>query len=81
MAGSPTHPVIPNLIMLWKMSPPWGEGRARARGARRHPPRPRAPFIGTQGGPLPAGLAGGPPAGRLRRLPRASKSEICYRPS
>ena len=40
------------------------------------PPRPCAPSIGTQAGPLPAGLAGGSHAGRLRRFPRASKSEI-----
>jgi hypothetical protein len=76
MAGSPTHPVMPNLIMLWKMSPPWGEGRAGARLWARGPLRPRTPFIGTQAGPLLAGLDEGPLAGRLRHLPLASKSEI-----
>jgi hypothetical protein len=44
MVGSPTHPVMPNLVMLWKMSPPWGEGRAGARlwarGPVRRPPEP-----------------------------------------
>ena len=31
MVGSPTRPVMPNLIMLWKMGPLRGEGRAGAR--------------------------------------------------
>jgi hypothetical protein len=53
-----------------------GRGAGAGQGCAPPPPRPRAPFIGTQGGPLPAGSAGGPHAGRLRRLPRASKSEI-----
>ena len=70
MVGSPTHPVMPNLVMLWKMSPLWGEGRAGARLWAPGPPRPRAAPIGTQAGPLPAGLAGGPHAGRQRRLPQ-----------
>jgi hypothetical protein len=30
VAGSPTHPAMPNLIVLWKMSPLWGEGRGGA---------------------------------------------------
>jgi hypothetical protein len=40
------------------------------------PLRPRAPFIGTQAGPLPAGLTGGSRAGRQRRLPQASNLDL-----
>ena len=53
-----------------------GRGAGAGQGCAPPPPRPRAPFIGTQAGPLPAGLAGGSHAGRQRRLPLASKSEI-----
>ena len=69
MVGSPTHPVMPDMIMLWKMSPPWGEGRAGARLCPQGLFRALAPPFGTQAGPLPAGLAGGARAYRLRRLP------------
>jgi hypothetical protein len=31
VVGSPTHPVMPNLVMLWKMSPLRGRVRAGAR--------------------------------------------------
>ena len=55
---------------------PVGRGAGAGQGCAPPPPWPRAPFIGTQAGPLPAGLAGGSHAGRLRRFPRASKSEI-----
>ena len=30
VVGSPTHPVMPNLVMLWKMSPLRGGVRAGA---------------------------------------------------
>ena len=76
MVWSPTHPVMPNLVMLWKMSPLWGEGRAGARLCPLGLARPLAPPFGTQTGPLPAGLAGGVRAHRPRWLPLASKSEI-----
>ena len=31
VVGSPTHPVMPDLIMLWEVGPLRGEGRAGAR--------------------------------------------------
>jgi hypothetical protein len=31
VVGPPTHPVMPDLIVLWKMGPLRGEGRAGAR--------------------------------------------------
>jgi hypothetical protein len=31
VVGSPTHPVMPNLVVLWKMGPLRGEGRAGGR--------------------------------------------------
>jgi hypothetical protein len=58
MAGSPTHPVMPNLVMLWKMSPLRGGVRvgarlwARGRGA---PPAGAGPQLGPNG--IPGGLA------------------------
>jgi hypothetical protein len=71
MVGSPAHPVMPNLIVLWKVSPPWGEGRAGARLCPLGSTCPLAPPFGTQTGPLPAGLAGGASARRPRRFPLA----------
>jgi hypothetical protein len=52
IVGSPTHPVMPNLIVLWKMGPPWGEGRAGARLCPQGLFRALAPPFGTQAGPL-----------------------------
>ena len=56
VVGSPTHPVMPNLVMLWKMSPLRGGVRAGARLWARGPAR-RA---GSQLGPnrSPGGLVG-----------------------
>jgi hypothetical protein len=48
---------------------PAGRNAGAGQGCALAPLRPRAPFIGTQAGPLPAGLAGGSRAGRQRRLP------------
>ena len=60
MVGSPTHPVMPNLIMLWEMGPLRGEGRAgathRARGG-----------IGPESKHGVAGDIPGPLRGDLRR--------------
>jgi hypothetical protein len=40
MVGSPTHPVMPHLVMPWKMSPPSGRG---AGGCQVVPTRTRSP--------------------------------------
>jgi hypothetical protein len=39
VVGSPTHPVMPNLLVLWKMSPLWRGVRAGARLWARGPAR------------------------------------------
>ena len=82
MAGSATHPVIPNLIMLWKMSPPWGEGRARARGARRHPPGPARRLLAPRAAPFrlvrPGGRMRAACAGCREPLNRRSSLVITY---
>jgi hypothetical protein len=59
VVGSPTHPVMPDRIMLWKMSHLRGGGGAGTGLCLLGPPRPLAPPFGTQAGPLSAGLAGG----------------------
>jgi hypothetical protein len=73
VVGSPTHPVMPHLIMLWKMSPLWREVRAGARLWARGPVR-RAELgrnwaqTEAQGGWLGrAGPAGWPLGGKARR--------------
>ena len=58
MAGSPTHPVMPNLVMLWKMGPLRGEGRAGARLWLREATRRARGAIGSE---LKPGAAGGEP--------------------
>jgi hypothetical protein len=68
VAGSPTHPVMPNLLMLWKMSPV-GRGAGGCQGVPQGLFRALAPPFGTQAAPLPAGLAGAVRACRPRRLP------------
>jgi hypothetical protein len=57
VVGSPTHPVMPNLVMLWKMNPLRGGVRAGARLWARGPAARRA---GSQLGPnrSPGGLVG-----------------------
>jgi hypothetical protein len=55
-----------------------GGGRGPGVRARLHSARPRR-LLTPRPGPLPVGLAGGSYAGRLRRLPPASKSEILPR--
>jgi hypothetical protein len=62
VVGSPTHPAMPNLVMLWKMSPLRGEVRAGARLWARCPARRSWVITGPK--PKPGG-AGGPP-GPLR---------------
>jgi hypothetical protein len=39
VVGSPTHPVMQNLVVLWEMSPLWGGVRAGARLWARGPAR------------------------------------------
>jgi hypothetical protein len=60
--GSATHPVMPNPIVLWKMSPLWAtvgrEGRAGARLWARGPVRRNRGAIGPKSKP---GAAGGTP--------------------
>jgi hypothetical protein len=55
----PDHPVMPNLIMVWKMSALCGGCRAGARLCPLGLARPLAPPFGAQTDPLPAGLTGG----------------------
>ena len=54
MVGSPTHPVMPNLVMLWKMSPLRGGVRVGAR--LWAPPAGAGPQLGPNRSP--GGLAG-----------------------
>jgi hypothetical protein len=69
VVGSPTHPVMPNLVMLWKISPLQGGVRAGTRlWAREATRRAR----GTTGSELKPGAAGGEP-GPLRGLGAVEK--------
>jgi hypothetical protein len=68
MVGSPTHPVMPNLIMLWKMGPPWGEGRAVARLWAGGPARRNRGITGPKSKPKGAGGEPGPPGEASQRL-------------
>jgi hypothetical protein len=72
VVGSPTHPVMSNLVVLWKMSPLRGGVRAGARLWARGPARrswaatgPK-PNPGVDVGPL------GPPRGEARGQPRVT---------
>ena len=56
VVGSPTHPVMPNLVMLWKMSPLRGGVRAGARLWARGPAR--RSWVATGPKPKPGGLLG-----------------------
>jgi hypothetical protein len=74
VVGSPTHPVMPNLVMLWKISPLRGGVRAGtglwARGATR---RARG-AIGSELKPGAAGGEPGPLRGQARWLERVTYS-------
>jgi hypothetical protein len=67
VVGSPTHPVMPNLIMLWKMSPLRREVRAGARLWVRG--LARRSWVETGPKPKPGGAGGapGPLRGEARR--------------
>ncbi len=67
MVGSPTHPVMPNLVVLWKMSPLRGGVRAGARLWARGPARRGWVAIGPKPKPRGAGGAPGPLRGEARR--------------
>ena len=58
---------MPNLVMLWKMSPLWGEGRAGARLWAQGPARRNQGAIGPKSKPEAAGGAPGPVRGQARR--------------
>jgi hypothetical protein len=67
VVGSPTHPVMPNLVVLWKMSPLRGGVRVGARlWARARGPARRS-WVATEPKPKPGG-AGGPLGNRLIRI-------------
>jgi hypothetical protein len=69
VVGSPTHPVLPNLVVLWKMSPLRGGVRVRA-GARLWARDPACrSWAATGPKPKPGGGDGapGPLRGEARR--------------
>ena len=68
MVGSLTRPVMPHLVMLWKMGPLRGEGRAGARLWTRGPSRRTRGAIGSKSQPGVAGWPTGPLRGQARRL-------------
>jgi hypothetical protein len=72
MVGSPAHPVMPNLVMLWKMSPLRGGVRVGARLWARGPAR--RSWVATGPKPKPGGAGGplGPPREEARGQPRAT---------
>jgi hypothetical protein len=67
VVGSPTHPVMPNPVMLWKMSPLRGGVRAGARLWARGPARRGWVTTGPKPKPRGAGGAPGPLRGEGRR--------------
>ena len=67
VVGSPTHPVMPNLVVLWKMSPLRGGVRAGARLWARGTARRGWVAIGPKPEPRGAGGAPGPLRGEARR--------------
>ena len=67
MVGSPTHPVMPNLVMLWKMSPLHGGVRAGARLWLREATRRARGGVGPGPKPGAAGDTPGPLRGKARR--------------
>jgi hypothetical protein len=58
VVGSPTHPVMPNLVVLWKMSPLGRRVRAGARLWARGPARRSRAATGPK--PKPGGAGGAP---------------------
>ena len=70
VVGSPTHPVMPNLVMLWKMSPLGRGVRAGARLWARGPAR--RSWVATGPKPKPGGAGGplGPPREEARGQPK-----------
>jgi hypothetical protein len=58
VVGSPAHPVMPNLVVLWKMSPPGRGVRAGARLWARGPAR--RSWVATGPKPKPGGAGGAP---------------------
>jgi hypothetical protein len=68
VVGSSTRPVMPNLIMLWKMGPLRGEGRAGARlWLREATRRASRGAIGSESKPGSDGCEPGPLRGEARR--------------
>jgi hypothetical protein len=65
VVGPPTHPVMSNLIMLWKMSPPRGVVRAGPRMWAREATRRTRGAIGSELKPGPAGGEPGPLRGQV----------------
>jgi hypothetical protein len=63
----PTHPVMPDLIVLWKMGPLRGEGRAGARLWLREATRRARGGTGPESKPGAAGDTSGPLRGKARR--------------
>jgi hypothetical protein len=73
VVGSPTHPVMPNLVMLWKMSPLRDVVRAGARLWARGPACRSWAATGPKPKPGGAGGAPGPLRGEARRPAR-----VCF---
>ena len=67
VVGPPTHPVMPNLVMLWKMDPLRGEGRAGARLWAWEATCRAWGAIGSESKPGAAGVTPGPLRGKARR--------------
>jgi hypothetical protein len=67
VVGSPTHPVMPNLVVLWKMSPLRGGVRAGARLWARGPAYRSWAATGPKPKPGGAGGAPAPLRGEARR--------------
>jgi hypothetical protein len=77
VVGSPTHPVMPDLVVLWKMSPPPGRGvRAGARLWARGPAR--RSWVATGPKPKPGGAGGAP--GPLRGEGRRPAQGLLFKP-
>jgi hypothetical protein len=72
VGSRPPHPVMPNLVMLWKMSPLRGGMRAGARLWARGPARRGWVAIEPKPKPRGAGGAPGPLRGEARRPARAT---------
>ena len=72
MVGSPTHPVMPNLVVLWKISPLRGGVRAGTRLWAREATRRARGAIGSELKPGAAGGEPGPLRGQARWLERVT---------